>query len=97
MTIGDLLEVLGLPPRVPWVMRNGVRQVKVDDKRWVDLKSVWRPAIYGGPNGRGHVFRWTDNMHFVVLPTSALATQVRTPRGSTASQERYVEQWGDLW
>lgn len=95
MTPGDMVEVLGLPPRVPWTMRLGIRQLKVDG-RWVDVKPVWRPAVYAGWDGDSHVFRWTDNLHFQEVPQRLLGTLVRNPANGVGSQKQYVRDWGEL-
>lgn len=95
MIAGEMVEVKALPHRVPTKWDRGVKMLV--EGKWVEAATVWRPAIFAGVDPDGlRVFRFTDSRAFRKVLKSNLPTSVRKPRGSTASQEAYVRDYGEL-
>lgn len=93
---GQMVEVKGLPTRVPTKWDRGGVRMLVDGK-WVEASAVWRPAVFADRLLDGLLlFLWTDSRHYAKVHPDRLSTCVRKPQGGTASQEKHLQIWGEL-
>lgn len=97
MTPGEICEVKGVPFRMPVeVTREGTLKTRIEGKL-VTVPMAWRPAVFAGRDKVGLlIFRWTDSRTFTRIHPFNLRTLVRKPQGSTASQEAYIRDYGEL-